>query len=144
MSPYSGKIPESVQDLLRALAAPWLSEADLERAHLHIGTWLSRMILRVMPDPIPGVDPAAVTLGRHIFMDPAYWPLDRLPGFRLLVHEMVHVRQWREKGWLGFLLTYIRDYLSHPQRYGGVRLEHEAVEVARAVEDRWHTEGFPV
>lgn len=141
---YSGKIPEPIQDRLRALAAPWLSEVDLEQARLHIGTWLSRLILRVMPDPIPGVDPAAVTLGRHIFINPAYWPLDRLPAFRLLVHEMVHVRQWREKGVLGFLLSYIRDYLSHPQRYGGVRLEHEADEVARAVEERWHAEGFPV
>ncbi|GBD10348.1 hypothetical protein HRbin22_02620 [Candidatus Thermoflexus japonica] len=142
--PYRGPIPESTRALLRELADPWLSEIDWERACLHVGTPLARLILRLMPDPIPGVDPAAVTLGRHIFMDPAYWPPDRLPGFLLLVHELVHTRQWREKGIVGFLLAYLKDYWTHPQRYGGVRLEHEAVQIAARVEERWHAMGFPV
>ncbi|MCX7689574.1 DUF4157 domain-containing protein [Thermoflexus sp.] len=141
---YQGPIPDPARALLQELAGPWLSEIDLERARLHIGTWLSRAILRLMPDPIPGVDPAAVTLGRHIFMDPAYWPLDRPPGLLLLVHELVHVRQWREKGVLGFLRAYLGDYFSHSQRYLGVRLEHEAVEVTAAVEDQWRARGFPI
>ncbi|HXF70651.1 MAG TPA: DUF4157 domain-containing protein [Thermoflexus sp.] len=144
MPPYYGKIPEHVQNLLRELTGSWISDADLERARLHVGTWLSRIILRMMPDPRPGVDPAAVTLGRHIFIDPAYWPLDRLPGFLLLVHELVHVRQWRERGVLGFLWAYLREYFTNPQRYEGVHLEREAAEVAAAVEGQWRARGFPV
>ncbi len=144
MLPYRGPIPEPVRERLRELAEPWLPEADLERARLHVGTWLSRWVLRVMPDPIPGVDPAAVTLGRHIFIHPSYWPLNRPPGFFLLAHELVHVRQWRERGLLGFLWAYLTDYFASPQRYRGVRLEHEAVEVAAAVEDRWRARGYPV
>lgn len=141
---YQGPLPDPVRDRLQALAAPWLSEADLDRACLHVGTRLARILLRWMPDPTPGVDPAAVTLGRHIFMDPAYWPPDRLPGFLLLVHELVHVRQWREMGILGFLRAYLRDYFVHPQRYEGVRLEREAAEVAALVADRWREHGFPI
>ncbi|WP_376789483.1 DUF4157 domain-containing protein [Thermoflexus sp.] len=144
MIPYRGPIPESIRALLRELADPWLSEMDWEHACLHVGTPLSRLILRLMPDPIPGVNPAAVTLGRHIFMDPDYGPLDQLPGFLLLVHELVHIRQWREKGLLGFLLAYLKDYLNQPQRYRGVRLEHEAAQVAAAVEERWHAHHSPV
>ncbi|MCS7351486.1 MAG: DUF4157 domain-containing protein [Anaerolineae bacterium] len=141
---YQGPIPDPARALLHDLAGPWLSEIDVERACLHVGTRLARAILRLMPDPIPGVDPAAVTLGRHIFMDPAYWPLDRPPGLLLLVHELVHVRQWREKGVLGFLRAYLGDYFSHPRRYFGVRLEHEAIKVTAAVEDQWRARGFPI
>jgi len=143
MPPYQGPVPDPVRALLRELAGPWLTEADLERARLHVGTGLSRAILRWMPDPIPGVDPAAVTLGRHIFMDPAYWPLDRPPGLLLLAHELVHVRQWRERGPLGFLRAYLSDYFTHPQRYAGVRLEREAEAVAAAVAERWRAREFP-
>ncbi len=144
MAHYQGPIPDPVRALLRELAASWIPEIDVQRAHLHIGTRLSRAVLRLMPDPIPGVDPAAVTIGRHIFMDPAYWPLDRPPGFLLLVHELVHVRQWREKGILGFLQAYLSDYWAHPQRYNGVRLEREAAEVAAAVKAQGQARGFPI
>jgi len=89
-----------------------LPEPDLERACLHAGTSLARPILRATPDPIPCVDPAAVTLGRLIFIDPAHWPPNRLSGFRPLVHELAHLRQRRERGMLGFLWAYLRDDLT--------------------------------
>jgi hypothetical protein len=139
---YRGPIPEPVRAQLRELAGAWLPEPDLERACLHVGTSLARLILRAMPDPLPGVDPAAVTLGRHIFMDPAYWPPDRRSGVRLLVRELIQVGQWRERGVLGFLWAYLRDYLA--RHYAGVRLEQEAEAIAAAAAEQWQARGLPV
>lgn len=55
----------------------------------------------------------------------------------LLVHELVHVRQWRELGPLRFLGRYVGEYLrarlagrSHADAYRGIGLEREAVEAA--------------
>lgn len=51
----------------------------------------------------------------------------------VLCHELVHVRQWRTLGYLGFLRRYIVDYLrgrgrglSHRQAYQAIGLEVEA------------------
>lgn len=142
--PYRGPIPEGVKARLRELAGAEIPEVDLERARLHVGTWLARGILRWIPDPLPGVDPAAVTVGRHIFLQPAFWPPERLPAFVLLAHELVHVRQWRVMGPWRFLIAYLRDYLCSPQRYAGVRLEQEAAAIAARVEARGRERGLPV
>jgi len=60
---------------------------------------------------------------------------DRLAG--LLVHEMVHVRQWRHHGALGFLRRYARDYLTgrwrglnHYEAYLAIGFEVEARTIA--------------
>ena len=142
--PYRGPIPDGVKARLRELAGTEIPEVDLERARLHVGTWLARGILRWIPDPLPGVDPAAVTVGRHIFLQPAFWPPERLPAFVLLAHELVHVRQWRGMGPWRFLIAYLWDYLRAPQRYPGVRLEQEAVAIAARIEARWRERGLPV
>ena len=80
---------------------------------------------------------AALTLPWAIYVDPA-----RLtdPGIGvLLLHELVHVRQWRRVGSVRFLWTYLRDYVSarrrgldHDAAYQRIRFEKEArVAVAR-------------
>ncbi|MEM9466409.1 MAG: DUF4157 domain-containing protein [Actinomycetota bacterium] len=58
----------------------------------------------------------------------------------LLAHELVHVRQFAEQGALGFLTSYVRDYLggrrrglSHREAYLAIDAEREA----RAIEDDW-------
>lgn len=56
---------------------------------------------------------------------------DRLAG--VLCHELVHVRQWRTLGVIGFLWSYVGDYLSgrrrglsHREAYLTIGLEEEA------------------
>ena len=53
----------------------------------------------------------------------------------LLVHESVHIAQWREYGVARFLIRYLGDYLygravglPHHPAYRAIRFEREAVE----------------
>jgi hypothetical protein len=76
---------------------------------------------------------AATTLGRFVFVR------ERAVGSdRLLRHELVHVRQWRELGVPGFGWRYLTAYLrwrvrrySHWAAYRRVPLEIEAEWEAR-------------
>jgi hypothetical protein len=59
---------------------------------------------------------------------------------RLVVHELVHIEQWRRFGPVGLLRRYLSDYLvarlrrkSHWDAYRGVRTEVEARAAARLV-----------
>ena len=59
---------------------------------------------------------------------------------RLLRHELVHVRQWRELGYVGFLRRYLGAYLrwrlagyGHWGAYRRIPLEVEAVWLERTV-----------
>lgn len=95
----------------------------LERHHDH---W------RWIGGPVPpGVD--AIVIGRLISIrrSAAESPM-------LLRHELVHVRQWRRLGFVGFLRRYIGAYLVHRLHgyghwaaYRRIPLEVEAVWVAR-------------
>lgn len=56
----------------------------------------------------------AITFGRHIFIKPELTELDSegkrtAPGW-LVAHETTHVLQYKSAGWIGFLLTYLREY----------------------------------
>ncbi len=80
----------------------------------------------------PGAD--ATTLGRVIFIRSS-----ALGSARLLRHELVHVRQWRRLGVVGFALRYLRAYAGwrlrrypHWAAYRRVPLEIEADWEARA------------
>lgn len=78
---------------------------------------------------------SAMTLPWGIYVDPGVLGL---PGLgRLLVHELVHVRQWRQLGIFRFLVRYLADYLlgrmrglGHTQAYRGIRMEVEARSIA--------------
>jgi hypothetical protein len=85
------------------------------------GAWL--LIGPLVP---PGA--SAMTLGRLILIRP-----HRVDDELLLRHEMVHVRQWREFGVVGFLRRYLTSYLvwrlrgyGHWQAYRRIPLEVEA------------------
>jgi hypothetical protein len=80
---------------------------------------------------------SATTLGHFIFMREA-----SAGSERLLRHELVHVRQWRELGVLGFLRRYLRAYLGwrlrrypHWAAYRRIPLEIEAEWLARRERD---------
>jgi Domain of unknown function (DUF4157) len=80
----------------------------------------------VVPALTPGVD--AMTLDRWIFVRRGHEQDERL-----LTHELVHVRQWRERGVVRFLREYLGAYLaghrrglSHREAYLAIPLEQEA------------------
>lgn len=86
----------------------------------------------VIGGPVPrGAD--AITLGRVVSVR------SRAAGSAYLIrHELVHVRQWRRYGVVGFGLRYLGDYTRHRLRgyghwgaYRRIRLEIEADWVAR-------------
>jgi len=88
-----------------------------------------------------GRDISAMTLGKTIFLDPALMTaVQHRPGL-LLVHELVHVRQWGELGVIRFLWRYLAGYLGgrrkglgHRAAYLAIPLEVEARVAARLVE----------
>lgn len=79
----------------------------------------------------PGAD--AITLGPVVSVRRR-----AASSVRLLRHEAVHVRQWRELGVVGFLLSYVGAYLrwrlrgyGHWAAYRRIPLEVEAEWIAR-------------
>lgn len=76
-----------------------------------------------------------MTLGRRIYLAPGIAEPDVLG--RLLVHELVHVRQWAAAGPVRFLTVYVADYLRgrlrrlpHREAYRSIRYEVEARKIA--------------
>jgi hypothetical protein len=79
----------------------------------------------------------AMTLRRTIFVDPAFLSESQGRSGVLLVHELVHVRQWHDLGVLRFLWRYMGGYLrgrlsglGHREAYLGIELEVEARRLA--------------
>jgi hypothetical protein len=78
----------------------------------------------------------AITLGNWIFVDPEILRGDKGTLGRLVIHELVHVRQWADLGPLGFLSVYVGEYvggrrrrLSHRDAYLAISLETEARQI---------------
>lgn len=76
---------------------------------------------------------AATTVGHYVFVRPG-----SIGSRRLIEHELVHVRQWRELGVPGFLVRYLGAYLRwrlrrypHWAAYRRIPLEIEADWAAR-------------
>ncbi len=88
---------------------------DGARARVVVVGWLT-----------PGT--VGMTLGRWILIRRG-----REHDRSLLAHEMVHVRQWRERGVVGFLTAYVGEYvrgrlrgLGHWDAYHAISFETEA------------------
>ena len=82
----------------------------------------------------------AMTVGRTIFVRPGHEASDAL-----LAHELVHVRQWRQFGWFGFLRRYLGAYLvnlvrlrDHMAAYRAIPFEAEARAEAETWKARHH------
>lgn len=123
---------------------PHLERAGLDR------TTITRLIgpldfERIVVSPAPAVmrrlwpgPVAAMTLGRRIFLGEDNHSPTELR--RLLVHELVHARQWRQAGATRFLRRYVGDYLrgrlrgsGHAEAYRNIRYEAEARRIAHMV-----------
>ena len=80
---------------------------------------------------------AAMTLPWAIYVDTEH--LRSTESGPLILHELVHVRQWKRLGAWRFIKIYVSDYLrnrkagmDHHQAYLAIRLEREArIAVAR-------------
>ena len=98
---------------------PHVPEQDRRRARILVVSWL-----------VPGA--AAMTIGSLVLVRRG-----READRRLLAHELVHVRQWRELGIVGFLRPYLGAYLAgrrrglgHQAAYQAIPLEAEARRLA--------------
>jgi hypothetical protein len=74
-----------------------------------------------------------MTLGRWVFVDPKVLRGDPESLGRLVVHELVHVRQFSDLGLVGFFVRYLADYvrgrlrgLNHREAYRQNLFEEEA------------------
>ncbi len=79
----------------------------------------------------------AMTLPGAIYVSPVALTADRERLADLISHELVHVRQWRELGTVGFIRRYLVEYvrgrrrgLSHGEAYLAISLEREARQIA--------------
>ncbi|MGH8870686.1 MAG: eCIS core domain-containing protein [Acidimicrobiia bacterium] len=86
-------------------------------------------------------DIRAMTLGRTIFLEPLLLSSAQDRAGLLLVHELVHVRQWHELGVMRFLWRYLSAYLrgrwdrlGHRAAYLAIPLEVEARQTAALLE----------
>lgn len=81
----------------------------------------------------------AMTLGYNVYIDPRVIAGPARRFGLLMVHELVHVRQWREQGVLGFGRRYLTAYL-HGRRkrlgHRGAYLQIEQELEARAIASR--------
>lgn len=89
---------------------------------------------------------AAVALPNGIFVQPAV--MDRFRSGaepersgRLIVHELMHIEQWRRLGPIRHIAQYLGDYLrnrldgfGHWEAYLAIRIEQEARDVAASVD----------
>lgn len=106
-------------------------------------TYPETVVVRPFPGGVRRLWPSwvgAVTLPWGIYVRPDLLDGDPEALGRLLCHELVHVRQWKTLGALGFLRRYLSDYLrgrlrglSHRQAYQAIGLELEAARVAADV-----------
>jgi hypothetical protein len=103
-----------------------LTPSELVRYDHVPGTDALRARVVVVPFLQPGT--LGITFGRLVVLR-----RDRADDEVLLAHELVHVRQWRELGWVGFLVRYLADYgrglirlRSHRRAYLAIPAEVEA------------------
>jgi hypothetical protein len=98
--------------------------------------------VRIRPAPrllqrVWGREIRAMTLRKTILLDPVLLTAAQDRAGILLVHELVHVRQWHDLGVARFLWRYLTAYvrgrfdgLGHRGAYLGIPLEVEARESA--------------
>lgn len=105
-------------------------------------------LLPVQPEDVPvrtlphlfGLVPrwvGAMTLPWGIYVRPDQFGRSSEELARLIVHELVHARQWQTLGPIGFLGRYLGDYvvgrlrrLGHHGAYRAIRFEREAAGIA--------------
>ncbi|MEM9518213.1 MAG: DUF4157 domain-containing protein [Actinomycetota bacterium] len=108
---------------MRRLEGPELIAYDVLPTDLARRVWI--MEAPILPNGADGM-----VIGRTVFLRD---DRDASGDRELLAHELVHVRQFAELGLIGFVRSYVRDYLrgrragsSHRQAYLDIDAEVEA------------------
>lgn len=97
-----------------------------------VNVWpASRPFRRVWRHGVSGV-----TFGRLVLVDPALMRGDPDRLARLVIHELIHVRQFTAAGYLRFVSSYLKDYwkgriggMSPQDAYRDIAYEREAREL---------------
>lgn len=86
--------------------------------------WFERIALR---------NSAAIALPYVVYMRASVYTRPRVQLTRLVIHELVHVNQWREEGYVHFVLSYVGQYLrerlrgrAHDEAYRAISYEVNA------------------
>ena len=115
---------------IRRLTTTEVDAYDLIPPDLAARVWL--VAIRFIPGRYDGM-----TLGRFVL-------LEHMPPAtgtnRLLAHELVHVRQWSELGFVGFLVRYLGDFIGGLRRHRNWHRAYrdiKAEEEARREADAW-------
>jgi hypothetical protein len=111
-------------DALRVQLAP----IDPDRVNIYPA---SPMMRRLWLKGIQGV-----TIRHLVFVDREVMLGDPERLARLVIHELVHVRQFNDAGYLGFMARYVRDYaggLLMGKKLRQAYLDVEAEQEARAL-----------
>lgn len=88
-----------------------------------VNVWPAGRLLRLLwRSSISGV-----TLHSLVLVDPEVLAGDHHRLARLVVHELVHVRQFNKHGYFSFMARYIREYLSARRRGEGHRAAYLAI-----------------
>jgi hypothetical protein len=111
-------------DALRVRIAP----VDPDRINIWPASRVFRRFWR------PGI--SGVTHGKFVFVDPEVMRGDPKRLGRLVVHELIHVRQYKAAGYLRFVTSYLKEYWigrlggkSPHDAYLDISLEREAREL---------------
>ena len=120
------RIPSEIKSIL----APFFPTLNLDKIRLYAGGLrIGHLILLINRA-------TAITFSKRIYF--ARGILDDLvnsglTGITLIAHELTHVRQYQEMGFLRFLYRYLRDYIqsriegkNHHSAYLNVSFEQEA------------------
>ncbi len=115
-------------DELRAAVAPVDPDS--------VNVWpASRVMMRLWRKGINGV-----TVRNWVFVDPAFLHGDPDRLGRLVIHELVHVRQFRDSGYVPFSLRYVYEYVRG--LIGGKSLRDAYLDISAEKEARAVTESL--
>jgi hypothetical protein len=108
---------------------PLIHPVRTEQVVLHPAPYLMRRVW--------GKGIQAMTLGNSVYVNPVVLAGPSRKLGLLVIHELVHVRQWRKGGVAPFLGSYLKDYfkgrrqkLGHRGAYRDIAMEVEAREIA--------------
>jgi hypothetical protein len=109
-----------------------LSPVDPDEINVYPAAWPLRKFWR------PGIK--GVTHWRWVFVEPDFMRGDRDKLARLVIHELVHVRQYRDAGYVTFTVRYLSEYwrarlrgTESRQAYLDISAEVEAREVTKRI-----------